>query len=337
MQSPTPVDTSITPLPTAITSRLAPEVYSIILSNFCNSKHQLMSFSFVCKTWLQLCRHFLFAEVEYRADFARFLASSPYPTLTIAPHIRKVILRGNAIGHEGIFDELNSILNLPRLASLHVERIGLDTVMVQSEALQLRNLRQLNLRSIHFSSFATLTKFLDSFSALQGLSLDAVSWDKMVNVTTHHGSLLDALPKASTLKTLFVSFCHNRILLNWLLYGIISDSTISEREYISAHSFCSLTTLSLPDMRPEDADILGVILGTIGETLEHLEIGFLEIGNWIHDSDDGNSHHENCECRQTTQGLISKTAHLFQSSYCNDVSSSFHFACSKYEIEDNND
>jgi hypothetical protein len=51
-------------------------------------------------------------------------------------------------------------------------------------------------------------------------------------------------------------------------------------------------------MRPEDADIFGVTLTTVGETLEHLEIGFLEIGTWIHDLDDGNSDHESCECRQ---------------------------------------
>jgi hypothetical protein len=304
MQSPL-IDTSIAPLPTAITSRLASEVYSIILSNFCIYKHQLMSFSFVCKTWLQLCRHFLFAEVEYRADFARFLASSPHATLTIASHIRKVTLRGYAIGHEGTFDELNSILSLPRITFLYVERIGQQTVIAQLEALPFRSLHQLNLRSIHFSSFSTFTEFLDSFSDLQCLSLDTVSWDKVVNVTTTvastgsgPGSLPEALPKPSTLKTLFVSFCHNRVLLNWLLYGIISDCTISEHDAVPTRSFCSLTTLSLPDMRPEDADIFGVILATVGETLEHLEIGFLEIGTWIHDLDDGNSDHESCECRQ---------------------------------------
>ncbi|KAF8180375.1 hypothetical protein BJ912DRAFT_981117 [Pholiota molesta] len=64
------------------------------------------------------------------------------------------------------------------------------------------------------------------------------------------------------LKTLFISFCHNRVLLNWLLY---------------------------------DADIFGVILATVGETLEHLEIGFLEIGTWNHDLDDGKSDHESSE------------------------------------------
>ncbi|KAF9482702.1 hypothetical protein BDN70DRAFT_852840 [Pholiota conissans] len=281
---------TITPLPTSITSRLAPEVLCIVLSNFDKSGRQhLVSFSLVCKSWLPLCRRILFAEIEYSKDFARFLASSPHATETITPHIRKAVLRGDNIAYEAKREILNSISRLSHLTSLLIKNLGLNVIMdclsippkaTPSEILSVTRLQCLNLWWIHCSSFILFAEFLDSFSLLQELSLDSVSWDAMVDITTNDGSLPDAPLKTSSLKKLCLSFCHNRMLFNWLLYGIISDCSISRRDSLFRRSFCSLTSLSFPDILPQDADIVGVILATAGETLEYLEIGIL-----LHDFD----------------------------------------------------
>ncbi|KAF8970215.1 hypothetical protein BDZ97DRAFT_1725414 [Flammula alnicola] len=306
MHRPAQVD-HITALPSRQTSQMAPEVYSIILGNFCTSKQGLSSFSLVCKSWLSLCRDYLFAEVNYHADFARLLASSTHAALTIGPHIRKVTLKGPVLDHEMKHRILDSILCLPGLTALHVERFGWDsTISLPSESPSFQRLFILNLRSTNFPSFAALAEFLDLFSALQELSLDDVSWEALGCLSAEKEFTEGTTLKPSSLKKLRSMFCHNRILLNWLSYGVVSDGAVMEGDAKNRRSFPHLVSLSLPDILPGEADILGVFLAILGESLETVEVGIL-----VHNFDTRN-HDPFMKCLHLTHNINLKAITINQ-------------------------
>ncbi|KDR72589.1 hypothetical protein GALMADRAFT_126194 [Galerina marginata CBS 339.88] len=267
----------ITAFANGLASRLAPEICDLILDNIHDSKEDLSNCSVVCKSWLPASRYHLFGEVHFRPDLAQLISSSTHAATTIAPYIRKVTIQGNLIVQEKKDSVLKSILRLPKLTSLRVEKfawVGFQVpVALAADARQSVRLLKLELRSVHFPSFEILAEFLDLFSALQELSLDNVSWDRLGCILAE-GSVRNPVLKPSSLTKLHVTSCHNVAVLNWLQYGLISD-VVTDGDTKYHRLFPRLVVLSLPDILPGEAKTLGVLLSTLGETLEHLDAGIL--------------------------------------------------------------
>ena len=266
-------------LSTHLTSRMAPEVFDMILDNFHQSKQDLSTCSVVCKAWLPVCRYHLFAVVKYHAEFAYLLASSTHASLTISPYIRTITLKGPLPQHQENNLLIDSILSLPRVTSLQIEKIGWDSVCVKPPSyftLGLwgpstpRALLSLNLRQVNLPSFSELADFLGLFTSLQNLTLEDVSWDG-VGCRSGEGA---TFVSSSSLKNLRVTFSNNRIILNWLYHGIVSNAMV-ESGTTEPRSFPHLTMLSFSDILPGEADILGAFLDSLGDSLECLEVGIL--------------------------------------------------------------
>lgn len=260
--------------------KLSPEIYDIIINNLHNSKADLITSSTVCKLWLSLSWYHLFGEVNYRPDFAKHLATSTHAMSAIAPYIRKVGLKGPVSGYGEMNILAESILCLPSLRELHIERASWDKLGENmtfphptSVDSAFHRITRIFFKSVRFSSFSTLSYFLDLFSALEELCLENVSWDDLG--TASDGVVGAAKSKHSSLKKLRITFCHNRVVLNWLHYGVISDTSQGPSTILNSRQYPRLRRLSLPDVLPGESDILGTFLAGLGESLENLEVGIL--------------------------------------------------------------
>lgn len=251
----------------------------MILDNFHQSKKNLSTCSLVCKAWLPLCRYHLFAVVSYRAEFAHLLATSTHASLTISPYIRTITLKGPLPQHKENNLLIDSILSLPRVTSLQIEKIGWDSVCMKPPSYFTpallgwstpRALLSLNLRQVNLPSFSELADFLGLFTSLQSLTLEDVSWDG-IGCRSGEGA---TFVSSSSLKKLRVIFSNNRMILNWLHHGIVSDA-ILESGAAYHRLFPHLTMLSFSDILPREADILGAFLDSLGDSLECLEVGVL--------------------------------------------------------------
>jgi len=267
-------------LPTKITLRLAPEIYDNILVNFHDSKHHLSNFSVVSNLWLSLCRYYLFAEVTYRANFSLFLALSAHAVATIVPYIKELKIDGNILTDIDKSRIMEFIFSLPNLRSLCFNNMDIHAMKLHHLFAEgIRYLRlglcSLNLRLTHFSTFGVLTDFLKSFSALEELSLENVSWDRLRHIPDRQEeSARDSVIGPSSLRRLKIDFCDNITLLNWLQYGVISDSLV-DRKSINHRSFSHLRTLSVTDILPAETKVMNSFLSTLDNTLEELEIGLI--------------------------------------------------------------
>ena len=87
----------------------------------------------------------------------------------------------------------------------------------------------------------------------------------------------------STLKKLYMEFCDNRGLLNWLRYGVVSETSFRNLNGEQPHrSFPRLVALTIYDILLGDGGTLSGLLAALGEPLEHLEVGCLprKTDNW---------------------------------------------------------
>jgi len=261
-------------LPAHLTSRMAPEVFDMILDNFHQSKQDLSTCSVVCKAWLPVCRYHLFAVVSYHAKFAHLLASSTHASLTISPYIRTITLKGPLAQHKENNLLIDSILSLPKVTSLQIEKLNWDSVCMKPPSSlgssTLRGLLSLNLRQVDFASFSELADFLGLFTSLQRLALENVSWDRIGCRSGERATFLSS----PSLKNLRVIFSNNRTILNWLHHGIVTDAVLESGTAYHC-SFPHLTMLSFPDILPGEADIMGAFLNSLGDSLEYLELGIL--------------------------------------------------------------
>ncbi|KAJ3517905.1 hypothetical protein NLJ89_g209 [Agrocybe chaxingu] len=258
--------------------RLSPELLDKILGNLDGSREDLAACSTVCKAWLPVCRYYLFAEVNCRPDLARHIKQSTVGTYatadTISPSIRRVNLKG-PIAEEG--SSLAAwIFRLPRLTELRVTQLtwSIPALQLTPGLPSLYRLLKLTLQYVHLPSFSLLATTLDLFPALEELSLDNVSWDAVGSISDEDVHEVDATPQSSPLRKLRIAFCHNRVLLNWFHYGLISDA-IQIPESRAHRPFPHLGAVSLPDILPEEGDIFGAFLATLGESLEYLAFGIL--------------------------------------------------------------
>lgn len=267
----------LSPLPVHLSARVAPELYDRVLDNLHDSKKDLSACSTVCKSWLPTCRFHLFAEVIYNPEFSRFLDTHN----SIAPYIKHVTMKG-PFNQEEIYISAKSILRLERLVKLHVETFNWESVKPLSTSFSLfipetifsHLLTSLTLRIIKFPSFTVFTAILDAFPVLQELSVFDVTWSASAhsggNVLNHSTVL-----RQSTLKRLYIECCNNRVLLNWLLYGVMSEAAFWNLNGEQPHrSFPHLITLSIYDILPGEGDILSGFMAALGESLEHLGVGF---------------------------------------------------------------
>lgn len=275
---------SLSPLPVHLSTRVAPELQDRILDSLHDSKKDLSTCSIVCKSWLPTCRFHLFSEVIYNPEFARFLNSSMHALNSIAPYIKQVFMKG-PFSQEDETYIVHSILRLQRVFKLHIQAFNWESDEASNSTSFISSipktifshlLTSLTLRLIIFPSFTVLTALLDAFVVLQELSFFDVTWG------THHilggnASNQSTVLKQSTLKKLCIESCNNRRLLNWLLYGVMSEATfpnMNDGEQ-PRRSFPHLVALTIHDILPGEKDILTGFMATLGESLEHLEVGFL--------------------------------------------------------------
>lgn len=254
----------------------------MILDNLRHSKRDLSVCSVVCRCWLPLCRIHLFSEVNYRPDLAKLITSSAHAISTVIPHIRRIAIKGNFLVNPEKDAAMEFILNLPHLQSLRLEKSDWNNLQSPislpfGKTVFWVQLTTLELRSVHIPSFIDLVVFIESFSSLQDLSLDGVSWDGLGCISDQEDSSQGSTILPSTLRKIHIAFCHNIVILNWLQYGVISDS-ILERKATgreTSRSFPNLAVLSLPDIQPAEAQALRLFLATVGDSLERFEVGLL--------------------------------------------------------------
>ncbi|CAA7268366.1 unnamed protein product [Cyclocybe aegerita] len=257
--------------------RLSPELLDKILGNLNGSREDLAACTTVCKAWLPVCRYHLFAEVNYRPDFARHIKTSTGGTHTtadtISSSIRRVNIKGPIEEESALADW---IFRLPRLAELRVAQVNwsIPALQLTPELPSLHRLLKLILRYVHLPSFSLLASLFDLFPALEELSLDNMSWDALGRISGENARNADATLQPSSLRKLYISYCHNRVLLNWLQYGVVSDA-VQTPDSCAHRSFPHLGALSLPDIMPEEEDIFGEFLASLGESLEYLDFGIL--------------------------------------------------------------
>ena len=73
-----------------------------------------------------------------------------------------------------------------------------------------------------------------------------------------------------------MEFCDNRGLLNWLRYGVVSETSFRNLNGEQPHrSFPRLVALTIYDILLGDGGTLSGLLAALGEPLEHLEVGCL--------------------------------------------------------------
>jgi hypothetical protein len=276
---------SLSPLPVHLSTRVAPELQDRILDSLHDSKKDLSTCSIVCKSWLPTCRYHLFAEVIYNPKFARFLDSSMHALNSIAPYIKQVIMKGPFSQEDETYISVHSILRLERVFKLHIQAFNWEsdealnsTSFISSipKTIFSHRLTSLTLRFIIFPSFTVLTAFLDAFVVLQELSFFDVTWGAH-HILGGNASNQSTVLKQSTLKKLCIESCNNRRLLNWLLCGVMSEApfpNMNDGEQ-PRRSFPHLVALTIYDILPGERDILTGFMATLGESLEHLEVGFL--------------------------------------------------------------
>ncbi|KAF9564476.1 hypothetical protein CPC08DRAFT_684978 [Agrocybe pediades] len=271
-------------LPARITTRIAPEIYNLILINYCGSKSDLANFSTVSVTWLSLCNFYLFAEVKYRANFAQFMQSSSHATSTITPHIKKLYVAGNHVTEDGVILPIikDFIFTLPNLRCLHLGYmmdIGIAQPPLSSMSVNGHSRYRLSSVIISSSHFAAFTHFIDLLeisSALEDLSLDNVSCDGVGDLAdagdTKRVSVLDP----SSLKRINIVFCHQIVtkILNWLQCRVLSDCFI-ENAFNRRRSFPRLKSIHLPDILPEELWSVNGFLANVGSALEELDFGLV--------------------------------------------------------------
>ena len=276
----------LSPLPVHLSTRVAPEIQDRILDNLHDSKKDLSTCSTVCKSWLPTCRFHLFAEVIYNPEFARFLNSSVHALSSIAPYIKQVIMKGPFSQKDETFISSHSTIRLERVFKLHIQSFNWESdgalnstsfIFSIPETIFAHHLTSLTLRFIIFPSFTVLTALLDAFVVLQELSFFDVTWGVHLNLGAKASNQSTVL-KQSTLKKLCIESCNNRRLLNWLLYGVMSEATFPNMNNDGEQprrSFPYLVALTIHDILPGEGDILTGFMAALGESLEHLEVGFL--------------------------------------------------------------
>ena len=280
---------SLSPLPVHLSTRVAPELQDRILDNLHDSKKDLSTCSIVCKSWLPTCRFHLFAEVVYNPEFARFFDSSMHALNSIAPYIKQVIMKGPFSQKDETYISPHSILRLGTVFKLHIQTFNWENhealystsfIFSMPETIFSHHLTSLTLRFIIFPSFTVLTALLDAFVVLQELSIFDVTWGAHHN-SGGNASNQSTVLKQSTLKKLCIESCNNRGLLNWLLYGVMSEATFPNlNQGEQPHrSFPYLVALTIHDILPGEGDILTGFMAALGESLEHLEVGFLPYNN----------------------------------------------------------
>ena len=273
---------SLSPLPVRLSARVAPEIQDRILDNLHDSKKDLSICSIVCKSWLSTCRFHLFAEVIYNEEFARFLDSSTHALNSVGPYIKQITMKGPFSQNDRTYISAHSILRLKGVVKLHIQTFNWESVealtyptsflfLIPGSVLS-RHLTSLTLRFIKFPSFTVLAALLDALHVLQELLIFDVTWGAHRGDASNQSTLL----KQSTLKKLSIEHCDNQGLLNWLRYGVISDASIrSLDDGEQPHrSFPHLIALTIHDILPGQGDMLSGFMAVLGESLEHLEVGF---------------------------------------------------------------
>ncbi|KAJ7637147.1 hypothetical protein FB45DRAFT_742343 [Roridomyces roridus] len=254
-------------LPSAVTARLAPELYDLFIDEFRSSKFTLSNCSLVCKAWLPRCRRHLFYSATLRPDFVNFLRSSSHATATVVPHIRSIGLGGMWMREQQ--DESYDIIMFMTTLE-HLQRIQMETwswsylappattALLSGPGRMFQTLRVLDLQFIQFPSFAILRTFASRFDGLQQLIFDNVTWD-VVDADASQSD--DPPPFLSRLHTLKLVACSNTPILSWLSNG--------------APSVAPIRSLNLPEILPCEASVIGPFLSSIVSSLENLELGFL--------------------------------------------------------------
>ncbi|TFK41619.1 hypothetical protein BDQ12DRAFT_646138 [Crucibulum laeve] len=274
---------SLNPLPTRLTSRIAPEIYDQILAKLYSSKSALSASSLVCRSWLPVCRFHLFSDVTLSSAFFDFLVSSPHAMLTVTRYIRNATFRGSWCATITTPSAKSLLVHLESLVQLRLETWSWDgrgwlgvAMFAIPKGQFAKQLTTLDLRRVHFSSFAVFTHFIGGFFMLKDLGLDNVSWDHEMG-KFRRSSLSPATPVFQQLKKLCIKSCLYTPILSWL-----SSLSPGFSEAVTDHvpsTRIPLEELSLPDILPGEVGFIGRFLRSLGPSLNHLEIGFLMYGS----------------------------------------------------------
>ena len=271
----------VDPLPLRLTSRVAPELYDRILDNLHDSPSALSTCSTVWRSWLPTCRYHLFSEVILSQKFAAFLRSRA--NQEVFPFIRKVVINGewgdpNGKGEEDMFLLLGDMENLSclrmnRVVTWETHDLWRSVTLTAAGTPLSHRLSSLILRSVQFPSFSALALFISTFFNLRELSVENVTWARS-NVSHVEEGQLPPL-QTSVLKKLRIASCSFRPIILWIWPGLALGRVVEEDHLIPPR----LTHLSLPDIFPNEGDLFGSLLRTLGASLENLEIGFLSHGS----------------------------------------------------------
>ncbi|KAG6865439.1 hypothetical protein C0991_002515 [Blastosporella zonata] len=240
------------------------EIFDSIIDNLYSHKPTLLICSIVCKSWLPRCRYYLFSTVDLTPKLVKFLTSSPHSLNTIVPYIKDAFLGGAWLpAQREEYDQVISlVLNLDGVRGLSIETWSWDFISPISKGLILnangiifQNITRLHLQYLRFPSFDVLATAISSFSNIEDLSFDNVTWDQC----EHQISSPILFPQ---LKKLHIRSSLVQPILGWLFGSMITTAQ-------------ALHSLSLPELLSSDIHVVGHLLRTLGPSLRHFEVGFL--------------------------------------------------------------
>jgi hypothetical protein len=200
---------------------------------------------------------------------------------TITPYIRNAAIGGAWISEQqSVFDVVISLLlNLERCHALYLETWSWDflskssrDLLSMSEGFFFQNITGIHLKYIRFPSFPPLVEFLGGFPALEVLSFDNVTWNCDEDRSPQpSGETQVCFSRPLRLTNLYVRSCLVGPILSWLFLNHLSHDDFDGRE----SSGTLVTALSLPEILPEELNVVGRVLRALGTSLQHLELGFL--------------------------------------------------------------
>jgi hypothetical protein len=239
--------------------RLPTELYELVIGNL-DDEHTLRACSLACRAFLPASRRLLFYYVDlsdrHTAEhFLRIICSVPSPT-SPCQYIHHLCLSEGRRGDENLWINKAlpllaerlldvTILELETLLWNHLDNIGRITIL--SSFLSVKRLEMIFSK---FESSEQMNQFIASFPSLVDLDCSQTRW-------AMDGPLTAALPQG--LRTITLD----------------SEHSLFFHRLLSRELHPSVRALRFRYMYREDAGSVGMLLKTLGSSLEKLDLGAL--------------------------------------------------------------
>lgn len=242
--------------------KIPPELADNIMDYLYDDKHALAHCSLVCRAWLPPTRYHLFRKISLRPwDADGFLELLDSPHCTILNFVRDLHIAegGGRFGHsdrQWVHEAMPILVRLFAVESLHIRDWSLEGLGVKEKAMLpsgFKQVKTLDLTSVHLDTFERAVELLSAFPALERICFDFVRWAEFHVPEPTHPTV------AFPLRTLDLGSCHKAPVLSWLL----SQQCASHVESLKLH-----------DIQLEDVPYVVNFLRATNSSLHQIDLSF---------------------------------------------------------------